>query len=644
MNIDEYEITTTLKKDAVYQWVEAVERNQNNKFILQIVQPDISPTVTATIKSYFDDLLGLRRKGIWGHTKMFETAEYPLVLVYPYISTISLQEVLKQTPSNTLPYWYQASERLHALHNKNIVHGRISLDSFVIDADQHLYLTNFGYAPVLAFGLEVLPEYQEVLAPEVLEQQLVTPAADIYGFAKTVVNWQPELTKSEWYLQATDSNPKGRFQRIRQLFGNLKESLSSDEGGIIPKYILEVKVEPSTAGKITGGGSYPAMEKVSVQAIPSSGWKFKAWSGALTGMENPAIVTMDDNKRAIALFFKVPEPPSDLSEEILELKELVFVLKKQLEEVPKLKQQVSILEKQLEEVPKLKQQVSILEKQLKENRLYPKQKIVETALKEDQEQWEKDEVEFKTYRQEFQQLQTWGNELQQSIKSLVKNCQQKLFEYQPITFLELKQKLQLGKMLRRLPEQTNLSVTNETLPEELPKITEPELIEIVNKTNTEKDIEVAIKNKLKQVGNKRWQIVSECRKLVLAYHKRLLNFFEKKVLPILDGIDEGEKYSRELKTECSDDPNILESLLQLHDDLRQIVLKILELVNIRPIEVQIGTPIDYNCHEPFDIQPDVSLPNEVITEVTRKGYEYQLEESQGWQVLRPAQVIVVKNN
>ncbi|NER08149.1 MAG: nucleotide exchange factor GrpE [Okeania sp. SIO3C4] len=248
-------------------------------------------------------------------------------------------------------------------------------------------------------------------------------------------------------------------------------------------------------------------------------------------------------------------------------------------------------------------------------------------------------------------MQTWGNELQQRIESVVKNCQQKISEYQPITVPKLEQRLQkrqkalelIGKMLGRLPEQTNLYVTNETPPECLPKITEAELIEIV-KTNTEQDIEVVIKNKLKQVGNERWQIVSECRKLVLEYHKRLLNFVKNRVLPILDGIDDGEKYSRELKTECSDDPNILESLLQLHDDLRQIVLKMLELVNIRPIEVQIGIPIDYNCHEPFDTQPDASLENEVITEVTRKGYEYQLEESQEWQVLRPAQVIVVKNN
>ena len=399
MNVDEYEITTTLKKDAVYQWVEAVGQNQNNQFILQIVQPDISPKVTAAIQSYFDDLLVLRRKGIWGPTKMFETARYPLILVYPYISIISIQEVLEKTPSNALSYWYQASERLHAIHNKDIVHGRISLNSFVIGTDECLYLTDFGYAPVLALGLEVLPEEKKILAPEVLEQQLITSTTDIYDFAKTVVSWQPELTKSEWYRRATDSNPKGRFQRIRQLFGNLKEELNKDIGNIekkdteelpkeqesviIPKYSLEVKVEPSEAGKIIGEGSYPAMEKVSVTAIPSSGWNFETWRGDLTGQKNPTTVTMDDNKSATALFLKlkVPEAPSDLSREMPKLKQQVSALEKQLEAVPKLKQQVSALEKQLEAVPKLKQQVSALEKQLKENRLYPRLKIVEAAFK-----------------------------------------------------------------------------------------------------------------------------------------------------------------------------------------------------------------------------------------------------------------------
>lgn len=311
MNIGEYETTTILKQDAVYQWVEAVKGNQNHKFILQIVQPDISSEVTATIMSYFDKLQTVRRKGIWGPTEISSVTEYPLILVYPYINTVSLQEVLEQTPSNTLPYWHQASERLHVLHNKNIVHGRISLNSFVIGADKYLYLTDFGYAPVLELGLEAFPEYQELLAPEVLEKQLVTSAADIYAFAKTVVSWQPKLTKYEWYRQATDSNLEGRFQRIRQLFENLKKDTvelpDEHEGGIIAKYFLEVKVEPSAAGEIIGAGSYPAMEKVSVKAIPLSGWNFETWRGDLTGLENPATVTMDDDKSAIASFSKLPE-------------------------------------------------------------------------------------------------------------------------------------------------------------------------------------------------------------------------------------------------------------------------------------------------------------------------------------------------
>ena len=327
-----------------------------------------------------------------------------------------------------------------------------------------------------------------------------------------------------------------------------------------------------------------------------------------------------------------PENDIPLSEEVNQLKELVSTLQKQLEEVPELKKQIYILQKQMA------------------NRPYPGQEIVEAALKEDQGQWKKDEEEFATYRQEFKQLQTSGNELQQRIESVVDNFQNKISEYLPITVPELEQKLQqrqkalelIAKMLGRLPEQTNLFVKDETPPEYLPKITELELMDIV-KANTDNESELAIKKKLKQVGNERWQIVSDSRKLVSGYHKRLLNFFDKKILPILDGIDDGEKYSKELKTEC-DDPNILESLLQLHDELRQIVLEMLELVKIRPIEVQIGTLIDYNCHEPFDVQPDEDLPNEVIKEVTRKGYEYQLEESQEWQVLRVAQVIVVKNN
>lgn len=317
MNIGDYELKAELRKDAIYRWVDAVDRNQGNRVFLQIVQPDTRKEEIDAILSYFDKLQLIRRKGLWIPEQMFADENFPLVLVYSYINADPLIDVLKKTPKEALKWWHQASERLHTLHNKDLVHGCITLDSFAI-ASNDLYLTNFGYAPLLQLGeREVLREYESLLAPEVLEQHRVTKAIDVYAFAETVGNWEPKLKTTQWYSQATDTSPDNRYQRMRNLFDVLKKAFASLEdkpanppGGIIPKYVLEVREEPTQAGKVDGGGNYPANKIVSIEAIPSPGWKFEGWSGELSGLENPTTLKMDGDKTVVAQFAKVPKEQS----------------------------------------------------------------------------------------------------------------------------------------------------------------------------------------------------------------------------------------------------------------------------------------------------------------------------------------------
>ena len=327
MNIGEYQVTVEVKKDTVYQWFEAVDQNQENRVLLQIVQPDISSDAIAAIMSYFDMLQGIRRKGILVPVQMFsDPPEYPLVLVYSHLSREPLAQVLKHSPGEALEWWHQASETLHALHNKHLVHGHISIDSFVV-ADGRLYLTGFGYTPLLQLGHQgALQECGEVLAPEVLDHRLVTPAADIYAFGKTVASTYPQLATTQWYSQVTDVNPDNRFKRMRNLFDVLKEAFTTlfssespeeeptnkqeppqTNGVLVPKYILSVKVEPPEAGKVTGDGSYPADENARVTATPSAGWNFARWSGDISGSSNQATLKMNGDKTIVAQFAKVPE-------------------------------------------------------------------------------------------------------------------------------------------------------------------------------------------------------------------------------------------------------------------------------------------------------------------------------------------------
>lgn len=128
-------------------------------------------------------------------------ANYPLVAVYSDLPVEPLSSAIKHAPEEHAMEWrHQASETLHVLHNKNLVHGRVTPDSFVV-AHGTVYLTGFGYAPLLQLGHQgALRECGEFLAPEVSDQYSVTLAADVYAFAKTVAHWQPKLATTEWYL------------------------------------------------------------------------------------------------------------------------------------------------------------------------------------------------------------------------------------------------------------------------------------------------------------------------------------------------------------------------------------------------------------------------------------------------------------
>lgn len=54
--------------------------------------------------------------------------------------------------------------------------------------------------------------------------------------------------------------------------------------------------------------SYPVGTTVSLRAIPSAGWAFAGWSGAVTGLANPATLTMDANKVVTATFVEDDDP------------------------------------------------------------------------------------------------------------------------------------------------------------------------------------------------------------------------------------------------------------------------------------------------------------------------------------------------
>lgn len=330
MKIGKYQITANQRETSLYQWVEAVEPEGGNPVILQVLRVELSKKDLDYLMSYFDTLqaLAINRTEIWSPQQQFSQADYPLVLVYPHLTVTPLTEVLKQaTKEEALKWWKKASESLHILHNSSLVHGYVSPDSFVV-AGQNLYLTNFGYPPLLEQGnQQAFEECREFLAPEVLQQQGLLLAADIYAFAKTVGSCHPQMTGTSWYSQATKPNPDQRLKGIRTSFTALERAFNilfglnnpkkpepkpqpepiNSNGTIIPKYLLDVTVEPPDGGLvITDNSTYLANKVATVTATASSGWQFEGWSGDLSGTENPAKVRMDGDKAIVANFIGVP--------------------------------------------------------------------------------------------------------------------------------------------------------------------------------------------------------------------------------------------------------------------------------------------------------------------------------------------------
>jgi len=152
-------------------------------------------------------------------------------------------------------------------------------------------------------------------------------------------------------------------------------------------------------------------------------------------------------------------------------------------------------------------------------------------------------------------------------------------------------------------------------------------------------------SKLKLMSNENYQQVSQIRTAADNSRKSFLGFIERQVLPILDGVDDGDRSSDALVAELRESvPEVAETLsawFECYDSLRTVLLDMLGVAGVTAMVVARGDAMNYERHEAFDVEPDPELANERIKCVTRNGYE--VEDGGQTRVLRPAQVTVVKN-
>jgi hypothetical protein len=76
----------------------------------------------------------------------------------------------------------------------------------------------------------------------------------------------------------------------------------------VPTYALTTHASPAAGGEVIASPErdrYPAGAVVALVADPAAGYGFSSWSGDLSGSQNPAALTMDEDKDVTATFFTV---------------------------------------------------------------------------------------------------------------------------------------------------------------------------------------------------------------------------------------------------------------------------------------------------------------------------------------------------
>jgi molecular chaperone GrpE (heat shock protein) len=280
--------------------------------------------------------------------------------------------------------------------------------------------------------------------------------------------------------------------------------------------------------------------------------------------------------------------------------------------------------------------------------------IVAEAASQQAAELEKDRKEQAASENDLRQWNNRIEELRQAVKFSVQACgnilarAKQTLDSLPVGLRGRLQSRQealdlIGKMLGRL--EANLPTTADLPGKPLASVDEGSLRTLLVGITEEGSARDIVRSKLKLGATERYQHVTQLRHTAEKNRKAFFGFLTRLILPILDGLDEGERTSHalteELKVSQPDTVPALERWFQCYADLRQVLLAMLEKFQVRRIAVTAGAVVEYDRHEPFDVEAAPGLQNEQIKSVVRQGYEYNEDETPV--VLRPAQVIVVKN-
>jgi hypothetical protein len=341
--------------------------------------------------------------------------------------------------------------------------------------------------------------------------------------------------------------------------------------------------------------------------------------------------------------------------------------KKAEEELQQREQQVRQREEQFEqdkkkaeeELQQREQQVRQREEQFEQDEKKAESQpeeveaIIQRICAEDTIEFEEETKEFNRYWQQINDVSTHIQTLWTGMSSVRNKFNQELLPSCESAREDLPEELKtqlenrhqtiklIQKMLeRRIPEleAEASSIDQPTDPKPLPRL-EPETLNPLQTPNSSSEVfQQKADQAREKIKDERYRLVFDLRTQADEVKKRLLSLVKRKVLDILDGLHSGELNSHPLIEQLKGQADVdkvkekLDQWFNLHSQLQDEIHGLLAQMSIHPMAVNKGDDADYDA-----------LTTEQVKEVVQRGYEY-IAEPEAPQVLRLAQVIMVKNN